>query len=101
MRATACNGLHSVRLRCARWVLIAVDRLSTDGLSLTHDRLAYLLVVTRPTLSIAFEAFQKAGILDVRRREIIVLDRAELEKFACECYLVLRAHIRQRHPSRR
>ena len=93
VRVTACNGLHSVRQRCARWVLTTLDTLGTDRFAITHDFLAYLLGMTRPTLSTALEAFHAARIIDVRRREIVVLDRAALESASCECYSVIRTRL--------
>ncbi len=90
-QAVACNRLHSVEQRCARWLLITHDRVDGDTFGLTHEFLAVMLGVRRAGVSVAAEALQGAGLIRYTRGRITVLDRAGLEAAACECYAAVRA----------
>ena len=82
----ACNQLHAVNTRCARWLLTAHDRVTGDSFELTQEYLAMMLGVTRPSVSAAAAALQKAGLIRYSRGMITVVDREGLEEAACECY---------------
>jgi CRP-like cAMP-binding protein len=82
----ACNRLHQIEYRFARWLLIAHDRVRQDTLPLTQEFLAIMLGAQRPTVNLIASTFQKAGIIRYNRGQIEVLDRARLEDSACECY---------------
>ncbi len=82
----ACNAVHSVEARCCRWILRTHDRVERDDLPLTHEFLAEMLGVQRPTVSTVTRALQTAGLITQRRGGITVIDRAGLEEAACECY---------------
>jgi CRP-like cAMP-binding protein len=84
--SVACNRLHSLEERCARWLLMTHDRTGSDVISLKQRFLSYMLGVHRPAVSLAAGALQRAGIIRYSRGTIRILDRAALEKAACECY---------------
>lgn len=90
MRTSACNGLHGLQERCARWILTTLDRVSSARFAVTKDFLAQLLGTNRPTLSVIVSVMEKAGILSVEGRWITVADRNRLKDAACECYEVIR-----------
>lgn len=84
----ACNRLHSVAERCARWLLLTHDRAAAaaEPMSLTHEFIAVMLGVRRASVSLAAEALQRDGLIRYSRGRVVVLDRAGLERAACECY---------------
>jgi CRP-like cAMP-binding protein len=83
---TACNAVHGVEARCCRWLLTAHDRVTRDELPLTHEFLAEMLGVQRPTVSIILRTLQTAGLITQRRGMIVIADREGIEEAACECY---------------
>ena len=91
MQTTVCNGLHSVEQRCARWLLMTDDRVHRDDLRLTHDFLASMLGVRRPTITLIMGDLQKAGLVENRRGMIHIADRHGLEAASCECYATVKA----------
>src|SRR5690242_11025895 len=84
----ACNRLHSVYERCARWLLMTQDRVGHDEFPLTHEFLAIMLGSRRSGVTVAAAALQKAGFIHYSHGTIAVLDRAGLEATTCECYKV-------------
>jgi CRP-like cAMP-binding protein len=88
----ACNAVHSVEVRCCRWILSTHDRVDQDTLPLTHEFLAEMLGVQRSTVSIITRTLQTAGLITQSRGVITVADRAGLEEAACECYGIIRRH---------
>ena len=91
MRSTACNGVHTLDQRCARWILTTLDRVEPDArFSITHDFLAYLLGASRQTVTTLMNEFAKKGYLESDRGSITVPDRTRLERAACECYNVIK-----------
>src|ERR1700674_1976297 len=90
MRTSACNGLHRLQERCARWILTTLDRVGTDRFAVTKDFLAQLLGTNRPTVSVLVSVLEKAGILNVEGRWVTLADRNRLEEAACECYDIIR-----------
>jgi CRP-like cAMP-binding protein len=85
-QSVACNRLHSLEERCARWLLMTHDRTASDTMHLKQRFLSYMLGVHRPAVSLAAGALQKAGFIKYRRGVITIIDRAGLEEAACECY---------------
>jgi len=85
----ACNQLHAINTRCARWLLTTHDRVKGDTFELTQEYLAMMLGVTRPSVSAAAAALQKAGLIRYSRGAITIVDRAGLEEAACECYRII------------
>jgi CRP-like cAMP-binding protein len=90
MQQVACNGLHSIEERCARWILLTHDRVGADEFPLTQEFLAQMLGVRRASVTLVAGMLQQAGFIRYRRGRVTVTDRAGLEGAACECYAVLR-----------
>ena len=88
MQGTACNAVHSVEQRLARWLLLARDRVGRDDFPLTQEFVAMMLGVTRPSVSIVAGILQKAGLITYHRGQVTILDRERLEAASCECYRV-------------
>lgn len=88
LRSAACNAVHSTEQRCARWLLTAMDRSGSKRLAVTHELMAEMLGVHRPTVSIVARSLQQAGIIRCGRGAITIVDRLRLEQAACECYLL-------------
>jgi CRP-like cAMP-binding protein len=86
----ACNGLHSVEQRCARWILLTHDRVGTDEFPMTHEFLAQMLGVRRASVTVTAGILQRAGFVEFGRGRVTVVDRTGLEGAACECYGVTR-----------
>jgi CRP-like cAMP-binding protein len=89
-QTAACNALHPLEPRLARWLLQALDRTDERELPLTQDSIAQMLSVRRTTVTLVAGRLQEAGLVRYRRGRIIVLDRAGLENAACECYWAIR-----------
>jgi len=85
----ACNRLHPVNERCARWLLMAHDRVVGDEMLLTHEYLAKMLGVRRPAVTLAAASLERDGLIEYGRGRIVVLDRFRLQAAACECYAVI------------
>jgi CRP-like cAMP-binding protein len=88
-RSAACNLLHPLLQRCARWLLISHDRVAKDTFELTQDILSTMLGVHRPAVSIAAGTLQKAGLITYTRGRITIVDRRGLEEASCECYRIV------------
>ena len=93
-QSVACNRLHNLEQRFARWVLMSHDRVHGDSFHLTQDYLAAMLGVQRPSVSVVAQAFQQEGTIRYSRGQLNVLDRPGLEAAACECYFVVRDRYR-------
>jgi CRP-like cAMP-binding protein len=90
-QSAACNRLHVIEQRCARWLLMSQDRVGRNQFDLTQEFLAAMLGVRRPGVTVAMGELEKAGLIAHSRGNITVLNRAGLEKVACECYGTMRA----------
>jgi CRP-like cAMP-binding protein len=86
----ACNRLHPLEMRCARWLATTRDQVQADEFGLTQEFLSEMLGVRRATVTIAAGMLQKAGLIRYRRGWIEVLDPDRLEAAACECSAVIR-----------
>jgi CRP-like cAMP-binding protein len=91
-QSLACNSLHAIEQRCARWLLMTHDRVPGDEFLLTHDILAQMLAVRRASVSQAADALRARGFIQYTRGRVTVSDRAGLEGAACECYGIVRGH---------
>ena len=89
-QSAACNRLHVIEQRCARWLLMSQDRVQRDEINLTQEFLAEMLGVRRPGVTVAMGTLEKAGLISHTRGSIRVIDRPGLEKAACECYRTIR-----------
>jgi CRP-like cAMP-binding protein len=82
----ACNRLHPVEERYARWLLMADDRVGSDEFALTQEYSAQMLGVRRASVTVVAGTMSQAGLIAYRRGRITVLDRDKLEAASCECY---------------
>ncbi|WP_181703954.1 Crp/Fnr family transcriptional regulator [Chthonobacter albigriseus] len=92
VQSVACNALHPIDARCARWILTIQDRIGNDHLPVTHQFLAEALGVQRTYLSRVLGILQKRGLVRSRRGTVEVLSRNALEEVSCECYACVRLH---------
>ena len=91
-QTAACNRLHKVEERLARWLLIAQDRIDSRVVPITHDFLATMLGTDRPSVTVAAGLLQTRQILEYKRGSVKIVNRKKLEQFACECYEVVRQY---------
>ena len=89
-QSAACNRLHVIEQRCARWLLMSHDRVGRDRFDLTQEFLAEMLGVRRPGVTVAMGILEKAGVISHGRGNITVVNRPGLEKASCECYRTIR-----------
>ena len=85
-QTAACNSMHLIEQRCARWLLISSDAVGRTELGLTHDFLSQMLAVRRPGVTVAIGALEKLKLIVHRYGKISILDKKGLEAVACECY---------------
>jgi CRP-like cAMP-binding protein len=89
-QTAVCNRHHSLEEQFCRWLLLSLDRLSSNKLAMTQELIANMLGVQRERVTRAASKVQSAGLIEYSRGHITVLDRAGLEKRACECYTEVR-----------
>jgi Crp-like helix-turn-helix domain len=95
-QSTACNAIHSIEQRTAKWIISAMERTDvTDAVPLTHEQLATLLGVGRSYVSRVIQIFKADGILATRRGAILVLDRERLAGRACLCNEQVKSHFEE------
>ena len=94
-QSAACNRMHVIEQRCARWLLMSEDRVGRNHFDLTQEFLAEMLGVRRPGVTVAMGALEKAGLISHGRGRIAVTDRPGLERAACECYAVIKERQRE------
>ena len=87
----ACNRLHNVEQRTARWLLFTHDRVGDDEFRVTQEYVAAMIGASRATVSMTAGRFARAGIAQFRHGRIRVTDRLRLEQASCECYELVRA----------
>lgn len=85
-QTVACNGMHHLAERLARWLLISHDRTGTDTMLLTQDYMSVMVGALRSSISLTANGFKRDGLIDYSRGRVKILDREELERRACECY---------------
>jgi len=89
-QTAVCNRHHSVDQQLCRWLLLSLDRLSGNHLTMTQELIANMLGVRREGVTEAAGKLHKLGVIDYSRGHITVLDRSKLEELTCECYAVVR-----------
>jgi len=95
-QSTACNAIHSIEQRTAKWIISAMERTEdADTVPLTHEQLATLLGVGRSYTSRVIQIFKAEGILDTRRGSILVRNRDALQKCACLCNESVKSHFEE------
>lgn len=95
-QSTACNRLHYVNERCARWLLSTADRVGRSDFALTHETMATMLGVRRAGVSISCASLQSAGYISYSRGHFRIVDRDGLRTAACECYEAINAAFERR-----
>lgn len=85
-QTAACNRLHDIKQRLARWLLMTQDRVDAERLPITHDFLATMLGTDRPSVTMAAGVLQKEKLVEYTRGAVKILNRKKLEDYACECY---------------
>jgi len=93
MQSAGCNAKHNFEQRLARWLLICADRAHIDTFKISHEFLADMLGVRRPTVSTTAGILKRRGLIDYTRGEIRILDVPGLMKASCECYLIVKDHL--------
>jgi CRP-like cAMP-binding protein len=94
-QTAACNRLHDIKQRLARWLLMTQDRVDSASLPITHDFLATMLGSGRPSVTLAAGVLQKEGLIEYQRGAVKIVDRRKLEECACECYGVIQQYDRE------
>jgi hypothetical protein len=94
-QSTACNAIHSIEQRTAKWIISAMDRTGSDVVPLTHEQLAGMLGVGRSYVSRVIQIFKVEGILETRRGAIVVRNRAALDAKACQCNDSVKTHFEE------
>ena len=97
-QTAACNRLHNLEQRLARWLLMTHDRISTNILPYTQDLLSIMLGTDRPSVSVAVKELQLKGSIKQLRGRIEILDRSRLKISTCECYEVIQEFNRDLEP---
>jgi len=98
-QTAVCNRHHTVEQQLCRWLLLSLDRLSSNELTMTQELIANMLGVRREGVTEAAGKLQRAGLIDYSRGHITVLDRPALEKRSCECYEVVKTEFDRLLPS--
>jgi CRP-like cAMP-binding protein len=96
-QVAACNRLHEVEERLARWLLMSQDRLGGDVVPLTQEFLAHMLGTRRASVTVAAGILQKAGLIAYGRGSVKIKNRAKLEDAACECYGIMTEQVKKWH----
>ncbi|MGB8773131.1 MAG: Crp/Fnr family transcriptional regulator, partial [Terriglobales bacterium] len=91
-QTAACNRLHGIEQRLARWLLMTQDRVASGLLRITHDFLATMLGTDRPSVSLAAGVLQRKGLIEYTRGAVKIVNRKKLEGSTCECYAVIRQY---------
>src|SRR3990167_7807229 len=89
-QTAVCNRHHSIDQQLCRWLLLSLDRLSSNKLSMTQELIANMLGVRREGVTEAAGKLQRQGVIEYSRGNITVLDRHKLEQLSCECYAVVK-----------
>lgn len=97
-QTAACNRLHTIEERLARWLLMSHDRTASDVLPLTHEFLSVMLGTRRAGITGAAINLQAEGFINYTRGQITIADRPGLENFSCECYAIVRQEFNRLRP---
>ena len=91
----ACNRLHEVVGRLARWLLMSTDRIGSNSLPLTQEVLAQMLGTRRSSVTVSAGILQRAGMIAHTRGDVEIIDRKKLEEAACECYGIMQRQVKE------
>lgn len=89
-QTAACNRLHTLDQRLARWLLMTQDRVMSNEFTLTQEFLSRMLGVRRAGVTVAANDLRHSGVIDYRRGDIVIVDRQGLENVCCECYRIVK-----------
>lgn len=92
LQSGACNAVHSIEQRTAKWILATMDRTKRDSVPLSHEQLATMLGVGRSYTSRVIKDFRAQGIIETKRLELQVLDKAALKEKSCGCDEAVKSH---------
>lgn len=92
-QTAVCNRHHSIDQQLCRWLLLSLDRLPSNRLTMTQELIANMLGVRREGVTEAAGKLQKLGVIEYSRGQITVLDRPRLEQLSCECYAVVKKEV--------
>lgn len=93
----ACNRLHEVEERLARWLLMCADRVGSNSVPLTQEFLAQMLGTRRSSVTVAAGMLQRAGLITYSRGDVEIVDRRKMEEATCECYKLMVRQITEWH----
>jgi CRP-like cAMP-binding protein len=96
-QVAACNRLHQVEERLARWLLMSQDRVGSPSFLLTQEFLSHMLGTRRASVTVAAGVLQKARLITYKRGQVKIENRAKLEAAACECYEILKRQLKSWH----
>ena len=85
-QTAACNSMHLIEQRCARWLLLSADAVGRTNFGLTHEFLSQMLAVRRPGVTVAIGGLERQGLIEHRYGKVSLRDVDGLKKVACECY---------------
>jgi CRP-like cAMP-binding protein len=91
----ACNQLHEVNQRLARWLLMSADRIGSNSLPLIQEFLAQMLGTRRASVTVSVGVMEKAGLIACTRGEVKIVNRKKLEQASCQCYEIMQRQIRE------
>jgi Crp-like helix-turn-helix domain len=91
-QATACNSIHSIEQRVAKWMLAAAERIGNNLVPFTHEEMAALLGAGRSHTTRVLQDFRARGVIETRRGSVLVRDSAALKRLACSCNDLVRRH---------
>jgi CRP-like cAMP-binding protein len=91
----ACNRLHEVDERLARWLLMSADRIGSNSVPLTQEFLAQMLGTRRASVTVAAGILERAGLITHTRGDVKIVERRKLEEAACECYGIMQHQIKE------
>jgi CRP-like cAMP-binding protein len=97
IQIAACNRLHKVDERLARWLLMSQDRVGKSTFPLTQEFISHMLGTRRASVTVAAGILQKAGLITYSRGQVTIEDRAGLESAACECYKGINHQVERWH----
>jgi CRP-like cAMP-binding protein len=95
VQIAACNRLHEVDERLARWLLMTEDRIGTNSLPLTQEFISQMLGTRRSSVTVSAGTLQKAGLINYTRGNVTILNRVRLEEAACDCYRMLQEQVKE------
>jgi CRP-like cAMP-binding protein len=94
-QSAACNSMHLIEQRCARWLLVSSDAVGTTEFGLTHEFLSQMLAVRRPGVTVAIGELERRKLIAHRYGRITIIDKKGMEQAACECYRTVKDRERE------